>query len=152
MKKIKLLSFFVLLLFASRSLLAEEHNHQHESGVSNSKNQSNKKFVADSNLQSRMQKISALLGDPSDPKSAIKSDDAQSSKEVGIAIEKAVGEIFSTCKLEPSADAAIHPILAQILSGADLLKNGKASEGAEKVHGAFQKYHAKFTPSANQAK
>ena len=147
-----MLSVFVLCVCASRSLLAEEHNHQHESGVSNSKNQSNRKFVADSNLQSKIQKISTLAGDLNGPKNTIKSDDSKSSKEVGIAIEKTVREIFETCKLEPSADAAIHPILAQILSGADLLKNGKASEGTAKIHGAFQKYHEKFTPSANQAK
>lgn len=149
MKKIKTFSVCVLFFCVSQTLFAQEHKHHHESNASEAKSQSNQKFIADSNLQSKMQRVSALLDDLDSP---VKTDKKRSPKEVGVAIEKTVREIFETCKLEPSADATIHPILAQILSGADHFKNGKSKEGLELIHVALQKYQEKFTPSTAKSK
>jgi hypothetical protein len=48
---------------------------------------------------------------------------------------------------EPDADAAIHPILAEILEGAHLLKNGIEKDGHERIHKALLKYGDNFEHS-----
>jgi hypothetical protein len=55
-----------------------------------------------------------------------------------------VQDIFKSCKLAPDADAAIHPILAEILEGAYMLKKGDEKNGHEKIHKALLKYGDSF--------
>jgi hypothetical protein len=45
-------------------------------------------------------------------------------------ITETVNDIFKTCKLEPEADAAIHPSLGLILDGASEFKNGQFENGS----------------------
>lgn len=62
----------------------------------------------------------------------------------GSSVESVVHDIFKSCKLAPDADAAIHPILAQILDGAAMLKKGDEKNGHEKIHNALLKYEENF--------
>jgi hypothetical protein len=64
--------------------------------------------------------------------------------ETGTKIETTVQDIFKKCKLEPAADAAIHPILADLLKGADLFKKGNEKEGHEIIHNALLRYEDFF--------
>ncbi|OFZ11090.1 MAG: hypothetical protein A2Z20_04160 [Bdellovibrionales bacterium RBG_16_40_8] len=65
-------------------------------------------------------------------------------KDTGLKIEGTVQDIFKKCKLAPDADAAIHPILADILAGAKLIKNGNEKDGHEKIHHALLTYEDFF--------
>lgn len=65
-------------------------------------------------------------------------------KKAGQEVEATVKDIFANCKLEPAADAAIHPVLAEILNGANLLKKGDAKGGHDKIHHALLKYEELF--------
>lgn len=64
--------------------------------------------------------------------------------ETGTKIDTTVQDIFRKCKLEPAADGAIHPILADLLKGADLFKKGKEKEGHEIIHNALLRYEDFF--------
>ena len=68
--------------------------------------------------------------------------------EAGEKIKTTVEDIFKTCKLAPDADAAIHPILADLLKGADLLKADKKEEGHQVIHSALTKYTQFFNDPA----
>lgn len=65
-------------------------------------------------------------------------------KAVGAKIEKTVNKIFDTCTLEPAADAALHPILAEILVGAAQFKKNHFQEGHDKIHRGLLKYGETF--------
>lgn len=65
-------------------------------------------------------------------------------KESSNKIEATVQDIFKTCKLSPEADAAIHPILAEVLDGAALLKSSQKKSGHQKIHKALTKYEQLF--------
>lgn len=131
-------SLFNIQTFAEES----EHHKGHHQPKAAVQVKSDKKFVADDNLKSRM---SAVL----EAVKALEADETSHKKndkviEVGKKIEASVNDIFKTCKLEPDADAAIHPILADLLKGASLLKKGNAKEGHEKIHKALVKYEETF--------
>ncbi|MDP2810761.1 MAG: hypothetical protein Q8O34_11490 [Rhodocyclaceae bacterium] len=63
-------------------------------------------------------------------------------------VEGEVGNIVSTCKLEPKADAQLHLVVAELLAGSEQmagkLKQAKRQDGAVKVIGALEKYATYF--------
>lgn len=63
-------------------------------------------------------------------------------------VEGEVGNIVANCKLEPKADAQLHLVVAELLSGAEQMaskvKKAKHQDGAIKVIGALEKYAAYF--------
>ncbi|MBA3031543.1 MAG: hypothetical protein KKF85_00385 [Gammaproteobacteria bacterium] len=63
-------------------------------------------------------------------------------------VEGEVGNIVANCKLEPKADAQLHLVVADLLSGAEQMagkiKKAKRQDGAVKVIGALEKYAAYF--------
>lgn len=65
-------------------------------------------------------------------------------KEAGNKIDTTVKQIFSTCKLSPDADQAIHPLLADILAGSSSLKKGQLVTGKRKISAALTEYRRIF--------
>ena len=63
-------------------------------------------------------------------------------------VEGEVANIVANCKLEPQADAQLHLVVADLLSGAEQMagkvKKAKRQDGAVKVIGALDKYAAFF--------
>lgn len=115
-----------------------DHNHHSDHGNSG-KVESSKRFTPTDDLKVRMEKILGLMIELKSKK-----DDVKIVKEYGGKVTETVRDIFKTCKLEPEADAAIHPALGLILSGASDLKNGKYESGHNKVHKALLDYEKLF--------
>lgn len=109
-----------------------------------------KKFSVDEDLKVRMGAVLNTMkalhaAEAKKTQKEMKSDQHKNQyAEAGRKIETTVQDIFKTCKLAPDADAAIHPILAELLSGAALLKKGNAKEGHEKIHKALLTYEDYF--------
>ena len=99
-------------------------------------------YSADENLQSYMNTISETANALD-----IKSSDKKKTEGAGKKITETVDRIFETCKLAPDADAALHPILGEILEGANLLKKGKSSLGNEKIQHGLMKFKKLFKPA-----
>lgn len=63
-------------------------------------------------------------------------------------VEGEVGNIVANCKLEPKADAQLHLVVAELLSGAEQMagkvRKAKRQDGAVKVIGALEKYATYF--------
>ena len=60
-------------------------------------------------------------------------------------IQRDIGAIFAHCKLEPRADAALHPILAALLRGAQALEADPTRLAAiEPMRNALQDYARAF--------
>lgn len=136
--KIKLL----ILAFIFSPALFGQHDHsaQHAKKSSTTKHPNTSvKFKATSDLKVRMEKIEKLVT------SLKKSDDKKLIVEAGNKIASVVDDIIKTCKLEPAADEAVHPVLARILEGSDDLKHGHYEKGVHKVHEAFNDYHKTFS-------
>jgi len=52
-----------------------------------------------------------------------------------------VDYLIANCKLDPQADAALHGIISQLLTGADMLsKTPESPEGVEKIRHALHQY------------
>lgn len=142
MKKIAVLLLSVSLFNIQSFAQESDHHKGHHQPQAATQVKSDKKFVADDNLKSRM---GAVL----DAVKALEAAGVNKNKndsviEAGKKIEATVNDIFKTCKLEPDADAAIHPILADLLKGASFFKKGNAKEGHEKIHKALLKYEETF--------
>lgn len=94
-----------------------------------------KKWNTDQPLRDGMLQIRALLA----PRIA----DIHSGKlgaaayrQLGAAIAKQVGGIVADCKLEPKADAMLHPLIGELLAGADAMQGKGGLEPAAGAHKA----------------
>ena len=112
----KLLSLALIGLGACASIEDTTHDHHHpgEPAASNP----GKRWLPDSSLRVGMARIQQATNDAADPKarSALASE-----------IESSVQFMFQNCKLEPDADAALHPLLARLLGVANQLKKDPES-------------------------
>ncbi len=136
MNLIKTITIFSLF-FSAHSFAEDASNHLHQAPSIPVK-----KFVADQNLKKRMNIVLETM-------MALHKNESTNVKkeyltEIGGKIERTVQDIFKSCKLAPDADAAIHPILAEILDGAAMLKRGLSKDGSKKIHEAFLKYESYF--------
>ena len=121
---------------------ASAQNHDHHAGYGKKAEKQTfvkRQFKPTEDLKVRMEKILALVGELSKKK-----DDTKTVKEYGNKITDTVNDIIKTCKLEPEADAAIHPALGLILAGADDFKYGKYENGHKKIHEALLDYEKLF--------
>lgn len=127
------------LVYAQNSVDHSKHTDHAAHADSKTQSSPEKKFKADDDLKSRMEKILNLTKDAEAKKKSIKD-----VKDYGNQIIDVVNDIFKTCKLEPDADAAIHPALAKVLEGATDFKNGKFKTGQPKIHQALLTYEKLF--------
>lgn len=133
----------IILTLVSMTACAEKADEKHSSHTDHSQHTQStqnerqsppaQKFQSDEDLQTRMASISSYF-------KTLKADADALPAEAGEEIKTTVEDIFKTCKLEPEADAAIHPILADLLKGADLLKAGEKEEGHQVIHSALTSY------------
>lgn len=129
---------FISILFFVSFATAVDHHSSHKEKKAE-QNLVNRKFIATSDLRIRMNKILSLTKELNPKK-----DDVKTVKSYGDKITETVNDIFKTCKLEPDADAAIHPPLGLILEGASDFKNGNYESGYKKIHEAFLNYEKMF--------
>ena len=134
------ITLIVLLISVTNIAIAQNHDHHSRDGkqISN-KAESKNKFVPTGDLKVRMEKILNLMKELNPKK-----DDVKVVKSYGDKITETVNDIFKTCKLEPNADAAIHPSLGLILDGASDFKNGQYESGHKKIHEALLGYEKMF--------
>ncbi len=140
-----LISTVLGIVFSCQSYGAESNHHSHGGSSNVVEAKPNKKFIADEALRGRMSSILSEMQKLSKTGSV-----AKKRKQVittGGRVESVVQDIFKSCKLAPDADAAIHPILAEILEGAHMLKKGDEKNGHEKIHKALLKYGDNFEHS-----
>lgn len=140
-----LISTILSIVFSGQSYAAENSHHSHGDSSSVSKVKADKKFIADEALKERMNSILSAMQKLSKIGSA--SEKKKKVVTTGSRVESVVQDIFKSCKLAPDADAAIHPILAEILEGASLLKKGDEKNGHERIHKALLKYGDNFEHS-----
>ena len=115
-----------------------EHHHHDEHAATAPVAKPAKKFATDDNLRVRMTAILNTMKAMHDAGAKV------NLPETGAKIETTVQDIFKKCKLEPAADAAIHPILGELLKGADLFKKGNEKEGHQIIHNALLRYEDFF--------
>ena len=132
-------------VFIGQSYAAENSHHSHGGSSNASEVKPDKKFIADEALKERMNSILSAMQELNKTGSA--SEKKKKVVTTGARVESVVQDIFKSCKLAPDADAAIHPILAEILEGAHLLKNGIEKDGHERIHKALLKYGDNFEHS-----
>lgn len=80
---------------------------------------------------------------------------AEKAREVAQTVEQNVAYIVQNCKLEPNADAALHVIIAQMMTAATQLKKEDASRdvGVTQLNEALATYRKTFDDSTgSQAK
>jgi hypothetical protein len=128
------------LLIGLTTALAQSHDHhfKNEKNVEKKKH-SDKKYKPTAELKIRMEKILSLMKELNDNKA-----DPKAVVDYGKKITETVNDIFKTCKLEPDADAAIHPSLGLILQGGKEFQNGKYDSGQGKIHQALTNYEKQF--------
>ena len=150
--KTKFITISIVLtatLFGCHKKSAGDGEHHHHDGYAAAAPVAKpaKKFTTDENLRVRMAAVLNTM-------KAMHDAGAKANlSETGTKIETTVQDIFKTCKLEPAADAAIHPILAELLKGADLFKKGNEKEGHEIIHNALLRYEDFFDhPGWNHSK
>ena len=101
---------------------AQQHDHHSEKKTKTTqKTEAGKKFKSTNDLKFRMQKILDLMKKLEDEKS-----DSKKVADYGVIISDVVQDIIKTCKLDPEADAAIHPTLGLILEGTEDFKKNKS--------------------------
>ena len=148
--KTKIITISVLLaaaLFGCHKKPAAGGEHHHHGEATALVAKPAKKFTTDDNLRVRMAAVLNTMKAMHDAGAKV------NLSETGTKIEITVQDIFKKCKLEPAADAAIHPILAELLKGADLFKKGNEKEGHEIIHNALLRYEDFFDhPGWNHSK
>lgn len=140
-----LISAILNFVFSGQSYGAEKNHHSHGDSSNVTEVKPYKKFIADETLRGRMNSILSAMQKLSKTGAG-----TQKRKQVvttGSVVESVVRDIFKNCKLEPEADAAIHPILAQILEGSYMLKKGDEKNGHERIHKALLRYEDNFEHS-----
>jgi hypothetical protein len=68
---------------------------------------------------------------------------------LGAAVKVRVKRLMATCVLPPAAQAAFHPILAELLAGAAMLAQPSGTAhvaGMGRMHAAFDDYARRFSP------
>ncbi|HNE18945.1 MAG TPA: hypothetical protein PKM44_11900 [Turneriella sp.] len=139
--KVKIITSSVLLAAAMAACHKEPAGaggHDHHGEATASVGKPVKKFATDDNLRVRMTAILNTMKAMHDAGAKV------NLAKTAAKIEATVQDIFKKCKLEPAADAAIHPILAELLKGAELFKKGNEKEGHDTIHKALLRYEDFF--------
>lgn len=143
MKTLNTLAISVLLATGFGAFAQEPHHHDAHAKTHSESSYKKpvQKFIGDENLKTGMKTVlttmKSMLQDKSKERTRLQKDTA-------LKIEKTVQEMFKKCKLAADADAAVHPMLADILQGAKLISEAKESLGHEMIHKALLRYDESF--------
>ena len=102
-----------------------------------------KKWATDEPLRQGMSQIQSAVGARLSAAHAGKLTNAQYG-EVAKEVTRQVAYIVQNCKLEPAADAVLHVIIADMVSGADTMRGSAPRTGFVKVVQALDNYAAYF--------
>lgn len=135
----------LVLMLASSGAWAGPHQHGAGDDASKPALNHGKKWGTDQPLRTGMAKIAALI----EPLQAAAPDariDPGVAHGIAEGLKQQVAYLVSNCKLEPKADAALHPLLADILAGADALSGAAPSNAdAAPIRAALAKYPVLFS-------
>lgn len=134
----------LVLLLAVGGVQARQHKHGADTESAKPVLNHGKKWHTDQPLRVGMSKIAALM-EPLQAMPADASLDPAVAKAIAEGIKEQVAFLISHCKLEPKADAVLHPLLAALLTGADALSGAAPSNrDAEPIRAALAKYPTLF--------
>ena len=142
----------VVSAFASPTGRAQhdEHGHQRDAStaaVASLKLDGTQKWTTDASLRSGMAAIRSAFDADHPAIHAGKETDAQYEALAG-KIESQVNRIVAECKLPADADANLHLVVADLMSGVSLMRGQDAArtrhDGAALVHGALVAYGRYF--------
>jgi hypothetical protein len=106
-----------------------------------------KKWATDEPLRAGMDRIRDLV-EPAIGQAHAGKLDAARYRTLAGQVEVQVGDIVGKCKLEPQADAMLHPVIARMLEGTDAMagknRGVKPVQGLVKVAAALNDYGAYF--------
>ncbi len=129
---------------------SEGHEHAHHVGSESMVLNDGRKWKADAPLQQGMKSIhtAVMQAVPVFHDNRLKSAEA---KRLSAHINKQVNYLIENCKLPPQADATLHVIIAELLSGADTLaKHPQSMSGLPKIVGALNTYPDYFQEGAEK--
>lgn len=146
--KLRLAALLLLALNSSMPVaMAEEHHqHHHQQDAGRTLSLDNgKQWPTDQPLREGMTAMRQSLAPHMSAIAAGKLDKASYPK-LGQQIEAQVGKIVANCKLDQRSDAMLHPLLADLLSGAAAMqgKGGNAAAGAQQAVKALNNYGRYF--------
>lgn len=123
------------------------HDHDHEAHKATLQLNAGKKWETDAPLRKAIGEIRQSMADSlhaiHENKFSPKAYDELAKK-----VEGAVSEVVANCKLPPAADAQLHIIIADLLTGAEQMagktKSFKRMDGAAKIIGVLDSYGKYF--------
>ena len=130
--------FLVISMQLAYAQTNDPHAGHHSKATG--KQQVMKKFVPTEDLKVRMEKLLGLMKELKGKKP-----EQKQVKEYGDKIANVVKDIIKTCKLEPDADAAIHPVLGSVLEGTEEFKKGNFESGYAKIQEGLLDYEKLFS-------
>lgn len=134
-------------ILAPAAFAADTHAHGHATAPLKLQLDHGKKWGTDAALRRGMEGIrDAVHGAPAALHKAAASPEAYAG--LGRQVEAQVGRIVQECKLPPAADAQLHIVVAELVAGADAMKDAKDAKagraGLVKVDGALKSYAKYF--------
>lgn len=148
MKSCKLISVLLVSLATLTSTLAAaaESQHHHPQPSAGLRLDAGKKWPTDIPLR---QGMTALRGElavrlPEIHQGRLSSEEYAA---LGRLVENQVGKIVSECKLEPTADAMLHVVVADLMHAAEVMQGksrARPSEGAQQAVTALNAYGEHF--------
>lgn len=119
------------------------HDHQHGASAPVALPPEGEKWASDAPLREGMARIRQLIEQQAASSRA---------RDLERALEAEVATLIEHCRLAPQADAALHQLLGELLSGAEALAAGADREQAlVRMHGALQRYPQLFADPSWQA-
>jgi len=123
------------LCLAAVGTAAHDHDHSHDSAAPAQLTLNHgKKWPSDAALRQGMERIRAAYG-------------AQlASVQLAARIDEQIAYLVSNCKLDRETDAMLHLVLADLIAGADTLRERPAAreEGMARISKALQDYAGHF--------
>lgn len=117
------------------------HDHQHGASAPVALPPEGDRWVSDAPLREGMARIRQLV-----------EQQAALPRDLERALEAEVATLIERCRLAPQADAALHLLLGELLSGAEALAAGAEREQAlARMHGALHRYPQLFADPHWQA-
>jgi hypothetical protein len=134
----------LVAVFPSSGNAQENHAHAHSTaGVAQLQLNAGNKWTTDAPLRSGMAAVRNAFEADHPAIHAGKQTDAQY-EALAAQVEKEVQSIIANCKLPADADANLHYIVADLMQGVGLMRDGQTArsrhEGASLVHGALTAY------------
>ena len=138
---------FVCMSAGAQAALAQDHHSHHDKESAQLTLNNGKKWATDDNLRQGMSRIQNALAAELP---AIHSGKASAAQYHALAkkVNEQVEFMVQNCKLDEDADAMLHLVITEIITGADAMSdqgNSKAKRhGAEKIVHALENYGTYF--------